>query len=62
MSEGIKKLLQSIFDYLWGIKIAEARDGGSKSAIFSAVLIEFAAYAMRENTPWKDLFEPGHKK
>jgi integrase/recombinase XerD len=56
MSEGIKKLLQSIFDYLWGIKIAEARDGGSKSAIFSAVLIEFAAYAMRENTPWKDLF------
>ena len=56
MSEGIKKLLQSIFDYLWGIKIAEARYGGSKSAIFSAVLIEFAAYAMRENTPWKDLF------
>jgi integrase/recombinase XerD len=56
MNEDLKMLLEAILDYLCGIKLAEVQRGHNNSTCFTRVLIDFFTYAMRENTPWKDLF------
>lgn len=56
MNEDLKRLLEAILDYLCGIKLAEVQARRKNSTSFTRVLIDFFTFAMRENTPWKDLF------
>lgn len=56
MNEDLKRLLEAILDYLCGIKLAEVQARRKNSTCFTRVLIDFFTFAMRENTPWKDLF------
>ena len=56
MNENLKTLLVAILDYLIEIKLAEVKKGGKNSARFTQILIDFFAYAMKEDTRWQDLF------